>query len=92
MKNAHGFGEFHYIDGTICAGRIVCHHLKYASAADAFERFGGIGADAALREVQGVAEELSCLDRQRHQVSLAASDPNKRFFGGGHAYDLPEKI
>jgi hypothetical protein len=47
---------------------------------------------AVLGEVQSVAEELSHTNGKANQVFLAASDPEKRSFGGVHLMIIPEQV
>lgn len=77
VQNKHGLRELHRVDGAIGAAGIALDDLQNACAAEALERLRRLVLLAALREVQGVAEKLAHLDGQRHQVLLAAPNPDE---------------
>gem|GEM_PF-6997440 len=51
-----------------------------AGSAEAFHHLRRVMPIAALREVQGVTEELPHVGREGHQVFFTAPDPDERFF------------
>jgi hypothetical protein len=84
--------ELDGVDGPVRPSGIVFDDLQNTSASEALHRLCCVVLLAVLRKVQGVAEELPHGDRQVHQVSLAAPDPDQRLFGGKHIISIPEQV
>lgn len=93
LQDEHGFLELHGVDGAMRTACIVFDHFQDAGAAEALEHFSRVVPITALREVQGVTEKLTHVGRKRHQIFLAAPDPDEWFFFlVGHVCIIPEQI
>ena len=80
VQDEHRFLKLHRVDRAVRATRVVFDHFQDTNAAEALEHLRRVVPITMLGEVQGVTEELPHLNRQRHQVFLAAPDPDQRFF------------
>ena len=92
VQDKHRFLELDCVDGPIGSVDIVFDHLQHSGSSKPLQCFGGAVLLAVLGEVQSVAEELSHTNGKAHQVFLAASDPEKRSFGGVHLMIIPEQV
>lgn len=92
VQDEHRFLELHGIDRAVGATCVVLDDFQDAGTAEALEHFRRIVPVAVLGEVQGMPEELAHAGRKRHQVLLAAPDPDERFFLFGHRHSIPEQI
>lgn len=93
VQDEHGFLELHGIDSAISAAYIVFDHFQDASTAETLEHFSRVVSTTALREIQGMTEKLTYFGRKRHQIFLAAPNPDEWFFFFvGHMCIIPEQV
>lgn len=92
MQHEHGFFELDGVDGSVRSSRIVFNHLQNPRASESLQYLAGIVPLTILGKVQGVTEELPYANWQRHQVLLAAPNPDQRLFGGKHRLIIPEQV
>lgn len=78
MKYKDRFLESYGIDGAKSAANLVFHDLKHTCSAESLQYLCRFVAFASLGEMQRMPEELSHWNRKRHQVPLAASNPDER--------------
>jgi len=92
VQDEHRLLELHGIDCAVRTACIILNHFEDTGAAEALEHLRRVVPIAVLGEVQGVTEELPHVDRKRHQVFLAAPDPDQRFFLNGHLNIISEQV
>jgi hypothetical protein len=79
------------VHGAIRSVRIVFDHLQHRSVSKAFQRLGCFVPLAVPSKMQCMPEEPSHKNRQRHQVLLAAPNPDQRCFNFSCRLIIPEK-
>jgi len=84
MENEYGLLKPDRVNSAVSSIRVVFNNLQHTGASEALERLDCIVPIAVLRKVQSVTEELSYGDRKRHQVLLAAANPDERPFADAH--------
>jgi hypothetical protein len=84
--------ELDGVDGPVGPIGIVFDHFQHSGASEVLHHLGSVVLLAILSKVQSVTEKLPHTDRQRHQVLLAAPDPDQRLFEGKHRLIIPEQV
>ena len=84
MQDEHCFLELHGVDRTIRAAGIVFDDFQHTGTAEALHHFRCVVSVHALGEIQGMTKEPAHLHRRRHQILLAATQPDEQLFVGAH--------
>ena len=84
MKYKHSLNKFHGVDRAVSTACLIFNHLQHTGTAKTFEHFGGIVSVARLRQRQSKAEIATDINRQRHQVFVAAAYLTKWLFLARH--------
>src|SRR6266567_1024622 len=85
VQNEYGLLEPDCVHSAVCSIRVVFNDLQHSGASEALERLCSIVCFAVLSEVQSMTEEFSYRNRKRHQVLLAAANPDEGLFGDAHS-------
>jgi hypothetical protein len=78
VQNENCFLKSDAVYRAVGTTRIVFDNFQHSCASKALQHLGGIVPLTILREMESVPEELPHENWKRHQISLAASDPNER--------------
>ena len=84
MQYEHCFLELHGVDRAIHAASIIFDSFQHAGTAEALQHLRCVVSISALGEIQGMPEELPHFRRKRHQILLAATQPDEQLFVGAH--------